>query len=227
VRSLYRWIERKKLATKAEGTATLVQVAAVRAIAESRAAAKNASANAGHVGTPPSLRADSDVTPHRGVALTQVGGTSAPVRVSPAEPDSRDAEGALVAEVFSRFEEGAGPVDVVREMRLPPDRVRAIHREWSDLKSLAGAGPSFAERIAAMEERLSQFAGALGFQVDGMECNLNNALARLEGMERKVATLPVPSASDFLCPYCRKRGHVVAAVACGDCRTPLTFEAGR
>jgi hypothetical protein len=96
-----------------------------------------------------------------------------------------------------------------------------------ELKALAGAGPSFAERIAAMEERIAQFAGPLGEQVFGLECNLNNAVARLEGMERKVATLPMPSASDFTCPRCRKRGHVAALVACGGCRTPLTFEAGR
>ncbi len=211
-------MERKKLATKADGTSTLVQVSAVRAIAARRAAAKNAGASAGNVGSTPTIRADSDVTPLGGAAVAQV-------RVSPTEPDSHNAEGALVAEIFSRFEEGAGPVDVVRELRLPPDRVRAIHREYTDLK--AGSGPSFAERIAAMEERLSQFAGSLGEQVFGLECNVNNALSRLDALERKVASLPVPSGVEFTCPRCRKRGHVSATVACGGCRSHVTFEAGR
>lgn len=223
MRSLYRWIERKKLATKADGTSTLVQVSAVRAIAARRAAAKNAGANAEMHGTPSALRADSDVTAPRGVALTLVSGTTAPIRASPAEPAT---EGELTAEVFSRFEEGAGPIDVLRELKLLPEKVRALFREWTELKALAGAGPSFGERITAVEERLAQLAGSLGFQVDGLECNVTDAHMRLEILERKLASLPIPSASDFTCPRCRTRGHVAATVTCGGCRSPITFEAG-
>ncbi|HZI15287.1 MAG TPA: helix-turn-helix domain-containing protein [Myxococcus sp.] len=227
VRSLYRWIERKKLSTKADGTSTLVQVSAVRAIAERRAALKNVGASAGNVGTPSSIRADNGVTPPGGVTVAQVGGTTAPVRVSPAGPDSQDAEGELTAAVFWRFEEGASPVDVVREMRLPPEKVRALFREWSELKSLTGGGPSFAERISAVEERLAQFAGPLGEQVFGLGCSVNEALSRLAVLERKLATIPIPNATDFTCPRCRKLGHVAATVACGGCRSPFTIEVGR
>jgi hypothetical protein len=64
----------------------------------------------------------------------------APAPSGNATPATSDAE--LAADVFTRFEEGDTPVDVVREMRIPPERVRALHREWTELRAMgAVAGP--------------------------------------------------------------------------------------
>lgn len=93
---------------------------------------------------------------------------------SPAEREAR-------AEVFTRFEEGDTPVDVVREMRLPPDRVRVLHREWTDLRAMGGgSGPSIADRLAELESRLKELTETLSFEVIGVEVNANTAIGRLE-----------------------------------------------
>jgi hypothetical protein len=103
----------------------------------------------------------------------------------------------LAAEVFTRFEEGDTPVDVVREMRLSPDRVRSLHREWMELRALGGgSGPSVAERLAELERRLKELMETLPFEMMGVEINANTAIGRLDGridaLELRLAGPPVP-----------------------------------
>lgn len=230
VRSLYRWIEKKKLATRADGATTLVQLAAVRAIAERRATMQNAVASAVHVGTPPSFRADTGTAPSGDSGTGTPSGTK-PTATTTARPEpsakTGSNDGELAALVFGRFEDGASPVDVVRDLRLPPDKVRALHREWSDLRSAGNSGTALADRLSAIEARLNELTGAFHEQIPGMDCTLNDVLSRLAILERRISRLPIPSAESFVCPTCRKHGHVQASVACGACRAPLTYEARR
>lgn len=45
-------------------------------------------------------------------------------------------DGGLAAEVFTLFDAGSDPVDVVRTLRASPDRVEALHRQWARLRGL-------------------------------------------------------------------------------------------
>jgi hypothetical protein len=230
VRSLYRWIEKKKLTTRADGTTTLVQLAAVRAVAERRATMQHAVASAVHVCTTPSFRADTGTAPVGDSGTGTPSGTK-PTATTTARPEpsakTGGNDGELAALVFGRFEDGASPVDVVRDLRLPPDKVRALHREWSDLRSAGNSGTALADRLSAIEARLNELSSILNEQVPGLECNLTDAGSRLAALERRVARIPIPSAEQFTCPACRKHGHVLASVTCGSCRAPLTVEARR
>jgi hypothetical protein len=240
VRSLYRWIEKKRVPTKADGTATLVKVSEVRAYAARRAAMKPAPA-AGTAsviaGTPPAIQAVTGTASPGGNGTAQASGTASLAAAAAAPAPQRPApmtEGELVAEVFSRFDGGAGPVDVVRDMKLLPDRVRALHREWSDLRALSGAGPSIRDRVASLEEslaaveaRLGRVADALDSRLTESECSTGSLLGRLEALEQRVAGIPLPSAEKFSCPRCRTHGRLKTTVWCGCCEAPFTTEVRR
>ncbi|ATB32674.1 helix-turn-helix domain-containing protein [Melittangium boletus] len=209
VRSLYRWIEKKRVPTRQERGTTVVDVAAVCAYAARRAALKASGARAGIADTSavtaPTVRpvgtGDAGSDRARGIERTGASGTP-PTVTRPAlttsgnaTPATSDAE--LAAEVFTRFEEGDTPVDVVREMRIPPERVRALHREWTELRAMGGGGgPSITDRLAELESRLKELTETLPFEVMSVEVNANNAIGRLEGrlevLERRVAGSSVP-----------------------------------
>ncbi|MFE8600628.1 hypothetical protein [Archangium violaceum] len=209
VRSLYRWIEKKRVPTRQERGTTVVDVAAVRAYAARRAALKESGARAGiadtSADTAPTMGlvrgADAGSDRARGIERTGVSGTS-PTVTKPAlttsgnaTPTTSDAE--LAAEVFGRFEEGDTPVDVVREMRIPPERVRALHREWTELRAMGGGGgPTITERLAELESRLKELTETMSFEVMSVEVNANNAIGRLESrleiLERRLAGTSVP-----------------------------------
>jgi hypothetical protein len=204
VRSLYRWTEKKRVPTRQERGTTLVDVAAVRAYAARRAAFKETGPRAGTAGT----NADTApaIVPVRrdgtgsGMQETRASGTppsatrQAPTASGNAGSTTTDAD--LAAEVFTRFEEGDTPVDVVREMRLSPDRVRSLHREWMELRALGGGGgPSVAERLAELERQLKELMERLPFEMMGVEINANAAIGRLDGridaLELRLAGPPV------------------------------------
>jgi hypothetical protein len=209
VRSLYRWIEKKRVPTRQERGTTVVDVAAVRSYAAHRAALKESGARAGiadtSADTAPTMAlirgGDAGSDRARGIERTGVSGTPLTVtRLAPAPsgnatPATSDAE--LAAEVFGRFEEGDTPVDVVREMRIPPERVRALHREWTELRAMGGGGgPTITERLAELESRLKELTETMSFEVIGVEVNANNAIGRLEGrlevLERRFAGSSIP-----------------------------------
>ena len=209
VRSLYRWIEKKRVPTRQERGTTVVDVAAVRAYAARRAALKESGARAGIADTSavtaptprPVGTGDAGTGTARGIERTGVSGTPPNATRPPlapsggATPATSDAE--LAAEVFGRFEEGDPPVDVVREMRIPPERVRALHREWTELRAMGGGGgPSITDRLAELESRLKELTETLPFEVMSVEVNANNAIGRLEGrlevLERRLAGSSVP-----------------------------------
>jgi len=209
VRSLYRWIEKKRVPTRQERGTTLVDMAAVRAYAARRAALKETGTRAGIVGTNadtapaivPVRRDGTGTGTARGIEETRASGTS-PSATRQALSVSGNAGSAatdadLAAEVFTRFEEGDTPVDVVRELRLSPDRVRSLHREWTELRAMGGGGgPSVAERLAELERRLKELMETLPFEMMGVEINANTAIGRLDGridaLELRLAGLPVP-----------------------------------
>src|SRR5687767_4800200 len=118
----------------------------------------------------PCLRGDSDGGRARGMEETRAKGTLAtvtrPALTASGNAGSGTTDADLAAEVFTRFEEGDTPVDVVREMRLSPDRVRSLHHEWTDLRAMGGGGgPSVAERLAELERRLKELMETLPFEM--------------------------------------------------------------
>ncbi len=209
VRSLYRWIEKKKLQTRQERGTTLVDVAAVRAYAARRAVLKETGPRAGNAGISAGNSDGNSATDARvsgsgtarGMEESRASGTSPsatrPALTASASAGSAATDADLAAEVFTRFEEGDTPVDVVRELRLSPDRVRSLHREWTDLRAMGGGGgPSVAERLAELERRLKELMETLPFEMMGVEINANTAIGRLDGridaLEFRLAGLPVP-----------------------------------
>jgi hypothetical protein len=236
VRSLYRWIEKKRVPTRQERGTTVVDVAAVRAYAARRAALKESGTRAGNVGTNAGNSAGNGATERggsgtdttRGMEETRASGLPlsatrpAPTASGNAGPATTDAD--LASEVFTRFEDGDTPVDVVREMRLPPDRVRALHREWTELRALGGGGgPSLAERVAALEDQLKGLVESVSGQMFGADAIALDALDRVQALEQRVGAMPLPSAKDFTCPACRAHGLLAATASCGHCRTAITF----
>ncbi len=209
VRSLYRWIEKKRVPTRQQEGVTVVQVSDVQAYVARRAARKKRGTGGGQCDssarTTPTIRpvgtGDAGIDRVRGIERTGASGT--PLTVTKptlttsgnATPATSDAD--LAAEVFGRFEEGDTPVDVVRDMRLPPDRVRVLHREWTDLRAMGGGGgPSIADRLAELESRLKELMETMPFEVISVEVNANTAIGRLEGrlevLERRLAGSSVP-----------------------------------
>jgi hypothetical protein len=237
VRSLYRWIEKKRVPTRQERGTTVVDVAAVRAYAARRAALKESGASAGSADT----SADTAPTPRpvgtgdagsdraRGIERTGASGTP-PTVTRPALTTSGNATPATSdAELAAaRFEEGDTPVDVVRDMRIPPERVRALHREWTDLRAMGGGGgPSIADRLAELEDRLKGLEESISTQMLGADNIALEALERVQALERRLASTPLPSAETFTCPSCRTHGRVAVPVSCGHCRTTFIFESRR
>jgi hypothetical protein len=209
VRSLYRWIEKKRVPTRQQDGVTVVQVSDVQAYVARRAARKKRGTGGGQCDssarTTSALRpiqgGDSDNGGARGTERPSTSGTLLTVTKAAlttsgnVTPATTDAE--LAAEVFGRFEEGDTPVDVVREMRLQPERVRALHREWTELRAMGGGGgPSITDRLAELESRLKDLTETLPFEVMSVEVNANNAIGRLEGrlevLERRLAGSSVP-----------------------------------
>jgi hypothetical protein len=209
VRSLYRWIEKKRVPTRQQDGVTVVQVSDVQAYVARRAARKKRGTGAGQcdnsASTTSALRptqgGDAVNDRARGIERPGTSGTPltvtrpAPAPSGNATPAATDAE--LAAEVFGRFEEGDTPVDIVREMRIPPERVRALHREWTELRAMGGGGgPSITERLAELESRLKELMETLTFDVMSVEINANTAIGRLEGrlevLERRLAGSSVP-----------------------------------
>lgn len=240
VRSLYRWIEKKRVPTRQERGTTVVDVAAVRSYAARRAALKASGARAGIADTSavtmPTMAlvrgGDAGSDRARGIERTGASGTP-PTVTRPAlttsgnaTPATSDAE--LAADVFTRFEEGDTPVDVVRDMRIPPERVRALHREWTDLRAMGGGGgPSIADRLAELEHRLKGLEESISTQMLGADNIALEALERVQALERRLASTPLPSAETFTCPSCRTHGRVAVPVSCGHCRTTFIFESRR
>lgn len=209
VRSLYRWIEKKRVPTRQQEGVTVVQVSDVQAYVARRAARKKRGTGGGQCDssarTTPTIRpvgtGDAGIDRVRGIERTVGSGTPltvtrpAPALSGNATPATSDAE--LAAEVFGRFEEGDTPVDVVREMRLQPERVRALHREWTELRAMGGGGgPSIADRLAELESRLKELTETLPFDVMSVEINANTAIGRLESrlevLECRLAGSSVP-----------------------------------
>ena len=65
------------------------------------------------------------------------------------------AEGSTASDAFELFESGLGPADVVRRLRIGPQAVRLLHREWADLRG----GFVFGGEAAAKLERIPWLTG--------------------------------------------------------------------
>lgn len=126
-RTVYRWIKEKRLPSRREGKTLLVDLSAVLVLAQDRASAA------------PIPAPGAGALPTRGTA----GKVAQPAVV----------DGNLAGQVFALFDQGEAPINVVTRLCLPPPTVIDLHRQYTSLRDLAGAGqPSVAERIASLEK---------------------------------------------------------------------------
>lgn len=188
-RTAFRWAREKKISSRVEKGVTLVEVEVVRAFAATRAAAKAGLPAA--AGTP---------------AGSGSGGGSVAAAAS-------GTDGETAALVISRFEEGASPIDIVKELRLLPERVRALHRDWLALRESDRSSPSATDRIAALEQRVGLLETS---------CASHDTLTAVDNQLRllrdHVTDLPIPSARQVECRQCRSRGLVAVQMICTVCR---------
>lgn len=70
------------------------------------------------------------------------------------------ADGDLAAEIFAAFDQGVGPAEVVKDRRLPPAVVKALHGTWRELHGLA-MEPTAAARLAQLEAAIGDLARGL------------------------------------------------------------------
>jgi hypothetical protein len=117
LRSIYRWIKSGKVRCLKENGTKYVDAAAVRRQAATRATLPAGAALPDIAGKVVGNGALADKAAQNGTAL------------------ATETDGRIAARVFERFDAGASPIDVVRELELPPERVRALHREWTAMKS--------------------------------------------------------------------------------------------
>ena len=103
------------------------------------------------------------------------------------------ADGDLAAEVFAAFDQGVGPAEVVRDRRLPPATVKALHATWRDLHGLA-LEPTPAARLAQLEAAMVELARDLeGLQMPPLSaCECGTRHRRIENLA---------------CPTCGKRAE--------------------
>ena len=139
-RTLYRLVKTGRLPSQpAENGQTLVDLAAAKALA--------AAARQPPRPVPGAVAA--------GQTSTLGGGRLAADKSRAAE------DGDLAARVFQRLSEGAKPVDLVEELRIAPERVRALAREFRALKSeeeRAPVAPQLPDRWQELSDRVTAVA---------------------------------------------------------------------
>lgn len=143
LRTIYRWAQAGRLKSRTVDGQQVVSLAAVRALAAAR----------GAVGEP-------------GIAVPGAGMHASTDNLAlPAattNPASQQADGALAAQVFAAFDAGQAPNDVVRDVQLAPKLVLELWRSYCELQQASGPrGPSLAEQIGALEQRIATLASQL------------------------------------------------------------------
>jgi hypothetical protein len=187
-RTIYRWIDSKKLKTRTVEGKTWVAVSAVRALAATRDAADQP----GIAGAPAGIRAN--------------GTTSA---LQPGSPPSLD--GDLAAILFGAFEQGETPIAIVQRLRLPPPMVLAAHAQYSQLRT--STAPTAQQ---ARVEQLELDRQAMVAELNGLMSAIGRMSSDLSALASRVEALPVPGRDKFTCA-CGSAGWVVAPVKCGVC----------
>lgn len=186
VRTLFRWVSKGLVPTREADGVALVEIVAVAALASERRSGKGVTA-----ATPAS---------------------APPADVSLAPPSPSDGE--VAATVFAEFEKGVSPALVVSRLRLPPQIVRALHRDWLDLRALTVDAPDGARRVAALERDLA----TLRVEHSALVKAHTELLARHREIADYVSGLPTPSRQHFKCDQCGGTGFPVALLRCGRCR---------
>lgn len=62
-------------------------------------------------------------------------------------------DGIVASAAFEQFDRGAGPADLVKQLKVEPRVARDLHREWADLRGhfvVSGAAAAKLERLALM-----------------------------------------------------------------------------
>lgn len=193
-RTVYRWIKEKRLPSRREGKALLVDLSAVLVLAQDRA-----------IGAPLSAPG-ADALPTRGTA----GKVVQPLAV----------DGQLAGQVFALFDEGVAAIDVVRRLSLAPQTVQDLHRQYTSLRDLGGGGQlSIADRVAAVEKEqaaLRQGQKKLDELQQWVERGTTEALQEVWHQFEKVAH-EANAASSVIAEEILKR----PTASCGHCNKPL------
>jgi hypothetical protein len=205
-RSTYRWADAGKLPVKTIDGVKYVEIAAVRALV----AAKNGTSAPAATGSPP---------------------TVPPAAAGSGKVAAEDGELASVA--FAAFDEGEKPRDLVQKLKIAPAAALALWRQFIELREAGGgAGPTTAERLAALEAQVAELTGTLAQYTDGgtlpgQVAGLAEQVGQLAG---HVNGLPVRSHLRETCKKCGSRGYVAVphtCTICGDVRPWGFYPPGR
>lgn len=68
---------------------------------------------------------------------------------------SHSIDGVLASAAFEQFDDGAGPIEVVKQFKVEPRLARDLHREWADMSGgfvVSGASAAKLRRLAWMSD---------------------------------------------------------------------------
>lgn len=194
-RTVYRWIDSKKLKPRTVDGKTVVSISAVRALAATRDAADQP----GIAGVPAGTRAN--------------GTTSALQAGSPLALD-----GDLAATLFEAFERGETPTAIVQRLRLPPPLVLAAHGQYSQLRT--STAPTAQQ---ARLDQFELDRQAMAADIDGLVSAIGRMDRDLSALVSRFDALPVPRRDTFTCPSCGSVGCVATPVKCTACNKPTDW----
>jgi hypothetical protein len=198
-RTLYNWVKARRLAARKVDGVTLVDPAAVRALVAARAAAK-APAGAGNAAG---------------------GGNS----MATGTPRGAENDGALAARLFTAFDKGSAPAELVQSEALPPATVLTYWRQWKELREAGGGDrPTLAQRVEALEQRLQGQVQALedatwGGVITGEVSSLKRTVA---DVVEHLRAMPLPRREAFTCP-CGASGSIATHIRCTNCGRDRTW----
>jgi excisionase family DNA binding protein len=127
--------------------------------------------------------------------------------------------GELAALTFSLLEAGKHAVDIVRELKLPPEQVAAFLRDWQAMKEGHAANRTTEDRLRLLEKychELEEKIGAWEMYVAGQ------LEPKIDGISEYVRSLVALSADRFACD-CGTRGMVALRVVCTQCGRDHTW----
>jgi hypothetical protein len=192
-RTIYRHISSGLLPAKHEGKTKLVELEAVRRLAEAR-----------QVPPPP---ASALPTRPQGGAVAHVAATLG--------------DGDLAARLFAAFDQGQKPGDLVQTERISPAVALQAWREYEALRDAGGGGqPPLAERVEALEGTIEKLRNRLREMTEFLNDFDVMTNARLKALDESVAARIGPAKrSDFRCQGCGSAGFYDAPLRCGCCGT--------
>jgi hypothetical protein len=109
-------------------------------------------------------------------------------------------------------------VDVVRDLKVPPEQVASFYRDWQSMKDSHSKKTTLESRVEALERTLALQASNLeNFTWGGTLANV------VEGLRARLSEIPIPPPDQHVCPRCQKSGPPVATTKCIYCNSPMDW----